>query len=453
MNLSLKQKIVISIIIVVLVVAGGLAVYVAQEKNPTLSPTEQESSSEVVKTVHVGYGWSVKNDIIEAIDDAAFSVRGQLQEYEPDFVIVFFSGEYDPTTVHAKVNNHFPNAQIFGGASDKSIPTYSGIQKGEIGSVALFAVSSQYITFGVGGVDFDDFTLPKEAGKAAVQAAIGASGRSGTPKLIMMYIHPFGYEEDVIEGIGEVVGSDVPVVGGCSGSGYGNIVEFTTDEVHTNGVSLAVVYTDFKVGWKFDNGYLKTEYRGTVTNCTRRTIYEIDGMPAADVYNDWTGGYYDDIIANGGGNILIPSAYYPLAIVVPTGATEGIITIHLHSINQDLSLTGGVSVNIGDTVTLMEGDWEILINKALNTPTAALQDHNIAEEEVVFGVYFYCAGAMAALPDDEVPKIPPLVNTALGGAPFIGSFTWGEQGPIEGYGNVHSNVANSIVVFTEDEQE
>ncbi|MEA2053476.1 MAG: hypothetical protein U9O90_11805 [Euryarchaeota archaeon] len=41
-----------------------------------------------------------------------------------------------------------------------------------------------------------------------------------------------------------------------------------------------------------------------------------------------------------------------------------------------------------------------------------------------------------------------LVKTAIGDAPFIGTFTFGEQGHIQGVGNLHGNLVNSMIVFS-----
>jgi len=39
------------------------------------------------------------------------------------------------------------------------------------------------------------------------------------------------------------------------------------------------------------------------------------------------------------------------------------------------------------------------------------------------------------------------VSAALGGAPFLGTFTFGEQGPILGAGNRHGNLMISCIIF------
>jgi hypothetical protein len=82
-----------------------------------------------------------------------------------------------------------------------------------------------------------------------------------------------------------------------------------------------------------------------------------------------------------------------------------------------------------------------------------LKSENLSKEDVAFGIYTYCAGSMLAIPEKERPKMPMLVKAALGDAPFIGTFTFGEQGLIQGMGNYHGNLVNSMVVFSDKIEE
>ncbi|MHC1600020.1 MAG: FIST N-terminal domain-containing protein [Candidatus Methanospirareceae archaeon] len=101
-----------------------------------------------------------------------------------------------------------------------------------------------------------------------------------------------GEEEEILAGIEEVTGKDVPVFGGSSGDNdiTGKWKQFANERVYSNGISLTAIYTDLKVGWALEAGYKRSEYRGTITKAEGRTIYEIDNQPAAEVYNYWTGG-------------------------------------------------------------------------------------------------------------------------------------------------------------------
>lgn len=447
MRISKKQKIVACVIVVALAIACGWVVFMNSDRATISLEPPGEDPNEGTKAVNVGYGWSVKNGEAEAVEEAVSSVKDQLGNENPQLVILFSAGKYDPKSVLDEVRSRLPTAQIFGGASFMSVMTVDGLHTGENGSLALLAVSSQNFTFGVGGADMGEFSSPRDAGKAAVQAAINASGKDSPPKLVLMTAFPEA-EEDILCGIEDVIGNDVPLIGGSSGNSYGQLIQFANEKVYSKGISLAVVYTDYKIGWAFDSGYLRTEHRGVVTKAAGRVLLEIDGQPAAELYNDWSGGFFDEEVEHGG-DILVKSAFYPLAKVVSSGGIEYMVPIHLTSIDaSDHSVNTSARAEVGDTVTLMKGDWSILVNRALNTPTHALESNDISDEDVVFGLYYYCAGALQAVPEDERDKIPSLVETAIGGAPFIGSFSYGEQGHIVGFGNCHGNLANSIVVFT-----
>ena len=51
--------------------------------------------------------------------------------------------------------------------------------------------------------------------------------------------------------------------------------------------------------------------------------------------------------------------------------------------------------------------------------------------------------------EEERAKMTLLINSELGGIPFIGTFTFGEQGFIPGVGNMHGNLVNSMIIFSE----
>ncbi|NAT10678.1 hypothetical protein C4E22_03900 [ANME-1 cluster archaeon AG-394-G06] len=192
-----------------------------------------------------------------------------------------------------------------------------------------------------------------------------------------------------------------------------------------------------------------------MTRAEGRIIYEIDNRPAAEVYNDWTGGTIVAEELETGGSVLSKTTFYPLAKVIKKEETEHTLSIHPLSINAtDHSLEVFANVEEGDKVMLMHGDWELILNRALTTPTKALESEALSKDDVSFGIYTYCAGSMLAIPEEERPKMPALVKTAIGDAPFIGTFTFGEQGHIPGIGNVHENLVNSmvVIVFTEKEE-
>lgn len=392
----------------------------------------------------VSCGWSIKNNETEAVEEAYSLVRMRLLS-EPIFVILFSTSGYDSEQVLSAVRNLCCDAQVYGGTSSTAVLTKSGFHAGEKGSLALLAVASKDITFSVAGVSIDNFTSAREAGKAAILSAINATGRGDSPKLILLTTAQ-GEEEEVLAGIEEVIGKEVPVIGGSAAK------QFANELVFSNGISLAVIYTDLKVGFMSEMAYMRTEARGRITKVEeKKIIKEIDNRPAADVYNTWTGGIVSEELVTCG-TISAKTVFYPLAKVLKAdGKKHYRAFLPLAISASDRTLTVSANVKEGDEVVLMFGDWERLLDMALLTPTKALESEDIQKEEVVFGFYTYCAEAMHAIPEEEHGRIPALVEVAIGDAPFIGSFSFRGYGHFRDAGNFHGQLVNSMVVFGEKE--
>jgi hypothetical protein len=48
---------------------------------------------------------------------------------------------------------------------------------------------------------------------------------------------------------------------------------------------------------------------------------------------------------------------------------------------------------------------------------------------------------------DEVETVARTLRDEMGTNPFLGVFTFGEQGPMVGHGNLHGNLMISAIIF------
>lgn len=452
----MDKKIIVGVCIgLIVVVLIAWMIEMTKEKPLLISPEPSPKMIEPKRTgvVTVGYGWSTKDEAREAVEEAASLAKKGLEGESPDYVLLFSTLGYNSDEILREVRRLLPSAQIYGGTSCLGVLTKDGFHAGKTGSLALLAVSSPRINFGVGGASLDELS-PREAGKKAVLSAIENAKKDGKPKLILITSAP-GKEEEILHGIEDIVGKDVPVIGGSSGDNdiSGKWKQFTNDKVYSNGVSLTAIYTDLKLGWTYEAGYLRTENRGSITKAEGRVIYEINNRPAAEVYNEWTNGIISEKLGTGG-TILSETTYYPLAkIIQGEGGEIHYLSIHPLSVElPERSLTVFANVKEGDEIQLMHGNWELLLNRAQITPYKALVSENIPKGEGSFGIYTFCAGTMLAIPEEERSKIPLLISNSMGDIPFIGTFTFGEQGFLSGVGNRHGNLVNSMIIFAQEEQ-
>lgn len=415
------------------------------------------------KEVTVGYGWSVKANVKEAVQEAVAAALKEFKAGPPEYVILFSTVKYDSGELIKELRRLLPNTKVQGGTVMLGMYTKDGYHVGANGSLALLAISSPKIKIGVGGADVDKFSAVdklskekagKEAGKQAILAAIKDAGREGEKPKVIYMMGSFTNEQALMAGIEEVVGKDVPIVGGSAfdDEGIGKWKQFVNDDIYTNGVAVTAFYTDLTVAWAFEAGYEQTKYRGTITKAEGPIIYEIDGRPALEVYDEWSGGLVSRVSAGSNKETIIEivqTALLPLAKVM-TGTRGEIQYVPMHPYLwnfKDKSVRTGVNVEVGDVLTIMHGTWEANLNHVQTVPTKALEGFGLKKGEAYFAIDNYCLGKMLTIPEEERNKIPLLLNSALGGIPFIGGNTGGEQGFLEGVGNVHAGLDNSIIIF------
>ncbi|PIR71482.1 MAG: hypothetical protein CO145_01720 [Candidatus Nealsonbacteria bacterium CG_4_9_14_3_um_filter_37_13] len=441
----MNKKILIGLIVVIVVVVG-LIVLLPKEKKPleVLPPVEKP-----VKTEDVGYGWSVKDTAREATEEAVAMMKEKLEEKNPNYVLLWYTIAYNPTEIKDILRELLgPNVQIQGNSSAVAVMSPDGYHLGPVGSLAIMGIASDKVTIGVGGASLDEMT-PREAGRKAIQEAMANSGKEGNPRFIYITATP-GQEEGILLGIEDIIGTDIPIIGGSAGDEtlQGKWSNIANDNVSVNGVVLGAVYTDLKIGQAHEFGYMKTVKQGIVTRAEGRTLYEIDERPAAEVYNEWAGNHFAKELAEGG-MILAEATFYPIAKIVKGEKEQTYLCVsHPGIINlPEKSITMFTDIETGDEIMLLHGNWEWLVNRAQSTARLAMRSENISSGEGLFAFYTFCAGTLLAIPEGERAKVPSLLRDEIGDIPFVGGFTLGEQIFMPGVGNRHANLVNSLAIF------
>ncbi|MCD6277411.1 FIST C-terminal domain-containing protein [candidate division WOR-3 bacterium] len=399
------------------------------------------------RELYIGYGESAKSSPEEAVKEAYNMLPEEVKK--PDFCVIYLSIGYDSKRVIKTLRSLTgPKTKFYGETSCLGVATPNGMLKN---GLAILAFKSKRMTFGVGICPVSKTTNGFSAGKKAIQMAIKDAGRKNEKPSIVLISPTPGIEEDVLKGIESVIGNDVPIIGGSAADNEinGKWKIFANHKVYSNGVSLAVIYTDLKIGYAFITGYKTTVKKGVATSAKGRTIYQIDNRPAGEVYNEWCSNAFSQQMKTGA-SILGPASFTPLAKRFVEKGTVSYITIHPSKISpEDKSLQVFAEVNTGDTLYLLKGNKSILLSRPASVGMAALYQGGIGPQDLDGGILIYCAGTMLAVKDELGNKgIPPL-STVLGGKPFIGVFTFGEQGFIRGIGSRHGNLMTSMIVFGE----
>src|SRR5450432_1036682 len=244
-----------------------------------------------------GSGWSAIADTSKALNEAASHAMDQTSG-SPDLTMVFYNPQHDAQKiVDALHREDRPMGRVFGETTHDGLLLADGYHTSKQGVLGILAMRQSGTMIGVGGASFDEAT-PKEAAKLALKRACDDAGAKGLqPKMILLAV-TLPHEEEVCAGLQEATGPGVPLIGGTAAGSVDEISRkkisnwsvIANEKVIKSGVSVAVFYAADPFGWSYGGGYRRTTTAGIVTKCKDRLILEIDGKPAADVYNQWLGG-------------------------------------------------------------------------------------------------------------------------------------------------------------------
>jgi len=271
----------------------------------------------------------------------------------------------------------------------------------------------------------------------------------GVPDVILMHATP-GFEERIIEGIEKVFDGDVRVYGGSAADDdiSGKWFIFKNDVIVKEGVLLIGFKHRKKVYGAFLSGYLPTSHQGTVTKASGRIVYEIDGKPAALVYNEWTGGAISEYLDKGG-VILGATTLSPIGRVISEilGIKQYLLS-HPHQVlPKEKAITFFSEFKEGDQIVLMKGYKSSLIDRVRQVVERALGVDK-GRVKLSGAIFVYCGGCVGAILDD-IGEVVEEYKINVGNTPFVGAATFGEQGCFVGQEkhNKHGNLMANMIMF------
>ncbi len=365
----------------------------------------------------------------------------------PNLVIASYSSLCETTQLATQLTDNFPDSAVLGASTCRGSITADGVMAFGKPNVSLWGLSDEDGDYGVGFAHYD--TSVEAAAQKALDMAVRQAGREGElPDLIWIHSSP-GHEEKVVSTLDQLLGHDVSIVGGTAADEHLEAKwSCLAGTQHTgSGVALAAFFSSFEISTSFQCGYLPTEISGQATRCEGRTVYEIDNQPAAEVYNAWTNNLVDLDSAQFPTNILGSSTLSPVGIAV--GELSGIAyynLAHPETYTQDRALTFFCEIEQGQTLTLMSGELDNIVSRPARVANEAIQNATTTDSDIIGGLVVFCGGCLLAV-EPRVEEISSHLNTSMNDVPFMGCFTFGEQGRFSGGENRHGNLMISVTVF------
>ncbi len=393
----------------------------------------------------IATSWSTNSDSALAAEEAYNSLIEKLDD-KPQIMLVHGSCLYNSDALLNRLTELAPDVPIQGGTSCLGVMTEQGFHSHNAFGLGLLGVADPEGDYGVGMADIGND--PQGAARIALEDALAQAGRSGEAPAAILVGNTPGHEELIIQAIEEHVGRGVPIIGGTSADNdmSGQWRQYANGRVSSSGVSVAVLFPSGDIGFSFHCGYEPTKHQGRATRTSGRILHEIDGRPAAQVYNEWTDGLISGVLPDGGSLV-------PAATLTPLGNPVGKVrSVPYYRLSYpvealpDGSLLLFTDVRQDCEIVLMRGTPDSLVSRAGRAAAAAVEGSPFGVQDIRGALVLFCAGCMLAV-HERMDEPKASLSEALHGAPFLCAFTLGEQGCFIGGENRHGNLMVAVLVF------
>lgn len=379
----------------------------------------------------------------------------------PDILFISCTENYNLDLLFHQLHKEDPDLQITGCTSCLSVMSDEGVHCGPHGGLAMLGISDPKGCYGVGKSAVNS-QYTGAGGEALSKALINANCAGEVPPHVWIHSSP-GFEENFIYEIESIIGDDVPISGGSAGDNKlaGNWKIFANGSTFTTGVSITALFPSTDIFFAFHSGYKPTKLSGHATRVEAiettesdssiplqtRLLKEINNRPAAEVYNEWTSGAIEAQLSQGG-VILSESSLHPLGLIAGyIGEIPFYQLSHPETVTADGGMTLFSTISEGELITLMQGSSDSLVSRAGRVILSLLDTHSLVIEDIAGAMVIYCAGCMLTV-EERLDEVVANIKVALPGIPFLGSFTFGEQGSFPCGTNRHGNLMISVLLFT-----
>lgn len=198
----------------------------------------------------------------------------------PDFVTLHYSSAHATATMQALAATGFAGAALHGGSSCLGVMTGQGAAIDGGAGLGALAIWDRAGAYGTARAPIG--TDARSAAQGAVRRALMHAGRAGeAPGIVWLTTAP-GHEESILQGIKDVLGPRVLIVGGSSADNdvSGAWSQLTEDGWGAGGMVVSVLFPSVPFGQLFESGYAPTRTRGRITQADGRSVVQIDGRPA-----------------------------------------------------------------------------------------------------------------------------------------------------------------------------
>jgi len=245
---------------------------------------------------NAGVGMSRHHDPSIAGREAAEQALEKTDVERPDFVFIFGSIGYDQRSLVRAVREATGGAPLTGCSAEGTIDGNDADESNF--SVVVTAISSDDLQWHHGiakGLEAE----PRAVGKRVAQDLLPLLSTD----TIGLFVFPDGLKDFIVPtdnlvdnffaGLEENLPTErfLPMWGGGANANFNNMTsptyQYCDDEVITDGVSYVLLSGKTQAGWAISHGCIPIGGERKVTRAQGNVIYEIDGKPAMEVFEEY----------------------------------------------------------------------------------------------------------------------------------------------------------------------
>jgi hypothetical protein len=385
-----------------------------------------------------GVGLSYHHNPNVAGREAAEQALEKAGVSKPDFVFMFGSIGYDQASLVRAVREATGGAPLTGCSA---VGTLNGDDADESNfSVVVTAISSDDLWWHNGlaaGLESDPRAVGQRVAKDLMpHLSADTIGLFVFPDGVKDFIVPTNnLVDNFFAGLEENLPSErfLPLWGGGAGNNFNNFAsptyQYCDDEVITDGVSYALLSGKTQAGWAISHACIPIGGERIVTRSEGNIIYEIDGKPAMEVFEEY--------IPEGALTHDRDWARYAISLALCFRAPsyikdEEYIVRGMPSVSMaDGSITVQTEVSEGTSVWLSSRDKE-KISTGFDRMAAQIKDQLEGEKpKLVFQFECGTRGKVMFREREKLQILRRFRQSLDPDAPWAGFYTVGEIGPVE----------------------
>jgi hypothetical protein len=339
-----------------------------------------------------------------------------LAALRPNLVLVFGAPVYfEDCRLGQALTDSFPGATIVGCSTAGEISA-TGVHGN---SCVVTAARFDHTSVIAASTDLSDMSDSANAG-----ARLAGQLKDGNPRAVMVFGQGVAINGSaLIEGMGAVLGSNVPITGGLAGD---NGAFARTWTIGPAGISdraiVAIGLRGDRLGFShgFFGGWQPFGPARKVTSCDGNILRELDNEPALAVYKRYLGDYAKDLPSSG--------LLFPFAMLSEDRDEIGLIRTILGVNEADGSLVLAGAIEHGGYLKLMHASTDALVDGA---ETAAQTAHRLRDlGNTGLAVLVSCVGRKLVMGDRTEEEVEAVAAVLGRETVLAGFYSYGEISPL-----------------------